>query len=119
LLVDDQERLLDSTREVLLFLGYDACEAHDGKEALEVFEARRREIDLVLMDIGMPRMNGIDAFKAMIRIDPNARVVLMSGDYPGEESRKLRGLGLKGFVRKPFTVNQLAADVGAALETSR
>jgi two-component system, cell cycle sensor histidine kinase and response regulator CckA len=81
--------------------------AENGLDALEVYKARGSEIDLVLLDLTMPRMNGEEAFKELTRLNPAVRVVMSSGYTESEINARLGGKGLAGFVQKPYTVAAL------------
>ncbi|MCM2250306.1 MAG: PAS domain S-box protein, partial [Geothrix sp.] len=79
LLVDDEERILQTTGLALEALGFQVVAAQDGLEALERFQEHRQELRLVLMDLTMPRMDGREALHAMRELDPSVPVVLSSG----------------------------------------
>ena len=79
LVVDDDEMVRVFVTAILATLGYDIVEAKDGLEALLVYQAMRSEISLIIMDIMMPRMDGIAATKVIKATDPSTKVILMSG----------------------------------------
>ncbi len=79
LLVDDEKNVRISTELLLREFGFTVIVARDGAEALELFRSPSAPIDVVLLDLPMPRMNGIEAMKELRRIDPNVPVVLTSG----------------------------------------
>jgi PAS domain S-box-containing protein len=112
LLVDDEEMIRDLARAVLEGNGYRVIEARDGEEALAVFRARR-DIDLVILDLTMPRMSGQDTFRAMIGLDPSARVLFSSG-YSAETLADTDGS--VGLLPKPYRPGDLLEAVGGALD---
>ena len=107
LLVDDEESTREVARMMLETGGLRVLEACDGLEALELYKERMDEIDLVFLDLNMPRMDGKDAFRRLHAVDPSVRVVLTSG-YPEEQMASgLEGLDPVGLLQKPFTLNGL------------
>ncbi|GLH69479.1 hypothetical protein GETHPA_10120 [Geothrix rubra] len=116
LLVDDEPAVLDTLGPALETLGFRVLLARDGVEAVARFQADPGAIDLVLMDLTMPRMDGREAFQALRRIRPDARVVLSSGYTEQESVRSIMGQGLAGFLQKPYTLQALRAALQKALE---
>jgi PAS domain S-box-containing protein len=103
LLVDDESLIRSMGADLLVEMGYEVRLASDGQEALEVFQREGRRIDLVILDMVMPRLNGRDAFFAIRRIDPEARVLLSSGFSHGLHMQEALDAGAVGFVQKPYT----------------
>jgi two-component system, cell cycle sensor histidine kinase and response regulator CckA len=111
LVVDDEEILRICVTAILSAMGHSVIQARDGLEAYELYQKLRGEISLVLMDVVMPRLNGIDAALMIKEIDPNAKVVLMSGytdTLPGD-------IHYDGFIGKPFRARDLHAVVQKVL----
>ncbi len=124
LLVDDEEMLLRLGRAILEANGHRVIEARDGQEALEIFRSRRAEIDLVLLDMIMPRRNGRDTLEELHTLAPEVPVVLSSG-YTPVSNEELNALGARAFLHKPYrpaelvrTVRQVLDSVAAARETA-
>ena len=114
LIVDDLSFMRMIQKEILTERGYTvAGEASDGYEAVEKFKALRP--DLVLLDITMPNMNGLEAMRKIFSIDPKARVIMCSA--LGQESKVLESIkaGAKDFVVKPFQPDRVLDAVGKAL----
>jgi PAS domain S-box-containing protein len=82
LLVEDEEIVQSAAHDVLIGLGCEVTMAEDGVEALEVYRDRGADIDVVLMDLMMPRMNGVDCLRALREINPQVRVVATTGAAP-------------------------------------
>jgi PAS domain S-box-containing protein len=113
LLVDDEAMIRDIGRAVLHQAGFRVLTADDGVEALEVFRREYGQIDLVVLDVTMPRMSGRDAFRQLIDFDPSAKVLFSTG-YSSEEIAELDGaVGLLG---KPYRPHELLAAVQTALD---
>lgn len=103
---------------VLRALGkdYECMVAGSGTEALEVFKSG--DIDLVISDFNMPGMNGLELLKALKAIDPNLKVIILSGGLTTEQMQTLREAGAVAILEKPFDCNALKAAAGAALGNS-
>ena len=114
LLADDEPMLRDLGRTILESQGFQVLLAEDGAQALEIFQKERHLIDLVIMDLKMPRLSGHDACRQMLEIDPGVRVLLSSGD-PGEDLAAGEDRIL-GFLQKPYRHHELVQTVHAALE---
>jgi CheY-like chemotaxis protein len=107
LLAEDEEVLRELTVEALEPAGFRVLAAADGLAALEIFESRAAEISLVVMDLNMPRMGGVEAFRRIRNLDPGVKVILCSG-FAEEEIREL-GPELRpdGFLHKPYRLREL------------
>ena len=110
LVVDDEKNVRISTEFLLRGFGFDVIAARDGAEAIEVFRSESRRIDVVLLDLTMPRMDGIETMRELRRIAPEARVVLTSGygSVDLEEETK-RGEGPNAILPKPYAAERLLA----------
>ncbi len=112
LLVDDEAMIRDIGRFVLESAGFDVLEAEDGEAALDLFRGRWQEIDLVVLDLTMPRMSGQDTFHGMADIHPHVRILFSSG-YSAEN---LAGTeGAVGLLPKPYRPQILLDTVRRAL----
>ena len=114
LLVDDEEVIRLIGRDMLQEMGYRVVLAKDGEEALAIFQKEHKTIDLVVMDMIMPKMNGAETFYKMKEIDSRCSVVISSGFIKDENLDKLKTAGLSGFILKPFKdfeLSQLLKDV--------
>ncbi len=115
LVVDDEEIVRGMTKQILQGRGCEVLTANDGEEAVRVYQARHKEIDLVILDMIMPRMSGREAYLEMKKIDPDVRAVLSSGFSEDGEAREVLKLGIKGFVQKPFKVADLLSVINEAM----
>jgi PAS domain S-box-containing protein len=107
LLVDDEESLLALGAQMLEYLGLRVLTATDGREAVDLYRARGKEIDLVLMDLTMPHMDGAEAFGELRRLNPAGRIVLSSGYSPEDVASRFAGKGIDGVLQKPYTLLRL------------
>jgi two-component system cell cycle sensor histidine kinase/response regulator CckA len=111
LLVDDEELILDINEEMLSSYGYTVIRAENGEQALEIFRERREEIDLVLMDLGMPGMGGEQCLQQLKALAPEIKVIVGSG-YAGHKIAKApEQFGASGFLSKPYRLNRLLVEV--------
>ncbi|MFC1705502.1 response regulator [Planctomycetota bacterium] len=115
LLVDDEPLVREATQQVLERLGYVVLAACDGREAVETYRLRGEEISLVVLDIVMPSMDGIETFHALRKLDPEARVLLSSGYTKEQKAEELLAAGAVGFAQKPFDAGELAEQMAKAL----
>jgi PAS domain S-box-containing protein len=107
LLVDDEESLLALGARTLEHLGFTVLTAADGLQAVELYRQRGKEIDLVLMDLTMPHMDGAAAFGELRRLNPEVRVVLASGYGHEDVASRFEGMHLDGVLQKPYTLARL------------
>ena len=115
LLVDDEAMVLDVASGMLEKLGYKVIRAINGKEAIKIYEKEKDNIDLVILDVIMPGMSGSDTFKAIKRINPDAKILLSSGYSLSGEVRKIMEQGCNAFVQKPYNAQALSQKVFEAL----
>ena len=117
LVVDDEPALRKALRTSLIASGFAVEEARDGEEAL--LSARRHPFDLVLLDINMPGINGIDACRRMRGISPHAGIIMITvRDFEDDKVRALEA-GADDYVTKPFKLRELTARLRAVLRRTR
>lgn len=102
LVADDERGIRRALSRVLKYYGFTVIEAEDGQHAVDTFTEHADEIAAVILDVTMPGMNGIDAFRAIRRIRPHAPVLLSSGYTEQDILMQLADENLTGFVEKPF-----------------
>jgi CheY-like chemotaxis protein len=115
LLVDDEEMILDVGRQMLERLGYEVLVARSGIEALTVFKEHIDQIDLVILDLIMPDMGGGESFDRLREMDPDVKVLLSSGYSENGQAKEILKRGCRGFIQKPFDLNNLAMKVQEVL----
>jgi two-component system, cell cycle sensor histidine kinase and response regulator CckA len=110
LVVDDESTVRRFARRVLIEHGYDVHEASDGSEALEVVGSLYDRLDVVVSDIVMPRVNGVELLRQLAMVRPELPVILMSG-YAGPQLAE-RGIEAPcSILTKPFSAETLVAEV--------
>ncbi|HEX4515020.1 MAG TPA: response regulator, partial [Polyangiaceae bacterium] len=107
LVVDDERPVRDSVAAALRGLGYRVLSAEDGEKAVELVR-ERPDIDVVLLDMVMPHMDGRATYLALRDMRPELRVVLTTGFALNEEAQRILDLGVREFIAKPFSVESLS-----------
>ncbi|MGA2082825.1 MAG: response regulator [Holophaga sp.] len=113
LIVDDDELVRESIQGMLASLGYKIIQAKDGLEAVSLYKAMRGQISLIVMDIKMPRMDGITATNLIKEFDSKAKIVLISGYAEKIPS----GVKPSAFLAKPFNRSTLCEIVQLVLKS--
>jgi two-component system response regulator HydG len=118
LLVDDDDQVRAMLKEVLSSSGYEVWEANDGTGVCKLYEAQR--FDLVITDLIMPGIEGIELIIGLRQIDENVKIVAMSGAGANSPETYLKiasKLGAQQILSKPFTIPDFLATVSSALES--
>ncbi len=118
LVVDDEGVMRITAKAILEDLGYSVLLAENGEEALSVFKENKKTIDLVILDMIMPVMNGKDCFAALQKLYPEVRVILSSGFVREEDLEDMKKNGLQGYIHKPYLSETLSQSVYSALINS-
>ena len=115
LLVDDEETVRNLTRRMLERVGLTVVSAEDGRQAVEAFKRIMAEVDLVILDLTMPQLDGEACFRELRLIKPDLKVILSSGYSEQDVVNLFAGKGLAGFIQKPYTNDELIAKVREVL----
>lgn len=113
LVVDDEQMIRQSLKEILELEGYEVVNASSGDEALAV--VREDGFDLILLDLKMPGMDGIDVLKSLNRITPETKVILLTGHGSMESAIEALRYGAYDYLLKPASSRELLSSVGRAL----
>ena len=116
LLVDDEKMVLEVGRDMLEFLGYRVYAARSGQEALAGYMEKRKEIDLVILDMILPGISGGETFNRLREINSDAKVLLSSGYSINGEAKTIMDRGCNGFIQKPFQLSKLSEKVREMLD---
>ena len=111
LVIDDEQMVRHTVGQFLQYGGYAVLEGIDGKDGLEVFERERDRISLVLLDLSMPHMSGIEVLAQLRRLSPDVKVVLFTGYPVGDVDYE----GVQGVIRKPIGGMQIVETVRGIL----
>ncbi|UCH23862.1 MAG: PAS domain S-box protein, partial [Deltaproteobacteria bacterium] len=115
LIVDDEEESISAEELMLKELGYDVLLARSGKEALEIYRANKDNIGLVTLDMIMPEISGKDTFEQLKQINPDIKVLLISGYSSNEQVKEIMGLGCSAFLQKPFDIFRLSQKINQVM----
>ena len=105
LIVEDNNGFSRVLRDEIQYSGWDAVNVDNGVDALVRY--LDGDVDIVLMDVVMPKLSGIDALRIMKKIDPNAKVIVFSGNPSDEMRQEALDLGAMEFLTKPFALKGL------------
>ncbi len=111
LLVDDEQLVVDAGRQVLERLGYRVFTAFNGGDAIGMVEQHKGGIDLVILDLHMPDINGEAVFDAIKNNDRDIKVLLSSGGSLNGEATRMLNRGCNGFIQKPFSILELSENI--------
>jgi PAS domain S-box-containing protein len=116
LIVDDEELVLDVGVNMLEKLGYTVLKAHNGTQAVDIFEANKDKIKMVILDIIMPDMGGGEVYDKIKAMRPKVKVLLSSGYSVDGQAIELLERGCDGFMQKPFTMEELSGKIGQIMK---
>ncbi len=116
LLVDDEDYILELAREMLETRGYRVLVAGDGQQAVEIYKKHNGGIDLVILDMIMPKMGGLETFLHMKKLDPRVKAILSTGYSQNGKAQEILDHGARGFLQKPYQVNALLTKVRSVLD---
>lgn len=117
LICDDEPMMRQVAGNILKRFGYEVLQAGDGITALDIFNRYVREIKLVILDMLLPGMTGLEIFREMKNIDPKVKVLLSSGFGRGENVEQALEEGVAGFLQKPYGFEKLGQAVQELLKT--
>jgi CheY-like chemotaxis protein len=116
LVVDDEEVVLDVSDDLLTGLGYRVIKAGSGEEAVSIYRNKQEEINLVVLDMAMPKMDGEETFRQLKEMNPNIKVLIASGLMEREHSDRMSERGIAGFLQKPYRLDSLAQAIREVLD---
>ena len=119
LIVDDQETIWDFLIDALQELGYSVLLAENGLDAVQIYADNPHEIDLVLLDMVMPKQGGHQTFYKLKELDPEVNILLSSGYVSEEEVKDLLSKGAKGFLGKPHRLSAMAQKIRSILDQGK
>ena len=106
LIVDDEEMIRKFAGEMLEIIGYTVITAENGLKALEIYSQQAETIDLVILDLNMPIMNGVECLEAMAKVNPRVRALIATGYWVDSETKERLAKHAKGLISKPFKTEE-------------
>jgi len=119
LLIDDEQMILDVSKAMLTKLGYSVFNADSGSRALEIIHEHGSTIDLIILDMIMPEIDGGHTYDKIREIRPQIPVLLSSGYALDGQAAEIMDRGCNGFIQKPFTVQNLSQKIQEVLSNAR
>jgi two-component system, cell cycle sensor histidine kinase and response regulator CckA len=119
LLVDDEVKIIEVAKPMLELMGYHVISVQSGEHAVDVFRLKADEIDLVILDLIMPGMDGGKVFDRIRDIKPAARVILSSGYAISGPAAEIMQRGCNGFIQKPYAISKLSQIVRKILDEAK
>jgi two-component system, cell cycle sensor histidine kinase and response regulator CckA len=116
LLVDDEEILRDIGKDILEKFGYTVLLAADGESALELYRENPGDISLVILDIVMPGMGGKECLEEILKVNPQAKVVMASGYSINGRVKEVLDGGARAFIKKPYELKRMLGEVRKVLD---
>ena len=116
LFVDDEPALVDLGRRMLSSLGYEVESVLSSVEALDLFHTKPESFDLVITDMTLPKMTGIDLSRELLKIRPNIPIILCSGIKDPDTEAQVKSIGIKSYIMKPLTKRELAGVMREVLD---
>ena len=116
LIVEDEEMLILMIKILLEDEGYTVLEAHDGEEAVNIFREKKDAINLIVTDMGLPKLSGYDEFLMLKKIQPDVKVIFASGFFDPNVKAELDKQGAKAYIQKPYDRTELLRVIRASLD---
>jgi two-component system cell cycle sensor histidine kinase/response regulator CckA len=116
LLVEDEEMLRDLVKNVMVSKGYAVITASDGVEAVELYMLHKREVAIVVADVGLPRLTGSEVYLKLKRINSKVKVILASGFLEPGFTADILKLGVREVIRKPYQPDELLRCIRRVLD---
>ena len=116
LLIDDEEMILDVGKALLEKLGYQVMAAGGGRQGLEIYRQNPANIDLVILDMIMPEMNGAETYERLKKLDPRVKVLFSSGYTMDGVANDILKQSSPSFIQKPFDLKKISHKVREVLQ---
>jgi CheY-like chemotaxis protein len=119
LYVDDDETVLNMTKIVLEHLGYDVVVSISAVEAINIFQSQENEFDLVITDLKMPGINGMELSQKLLNKNPNIPILICTGSCELIIEKEANRMGIKGIISKPFSIKTAAKLIDKIVSENR
>jgi CheY-like chemotaxis protein len=116
MLVDDEEPIVRMEKQMLERLGYHVAERTSSTEALEAFRAAPDKFDLIITDMTMPNMTGVQLSQKLLGIRPDIPIIICTGFSEKIDDEKAKAMGISGYVMKPVVKSELAKTIRAVFD---
>jgi two-component system cell cycle sensor histidine kinase/response regulator CckA len=116
LIVEDEESMLYVLEKMLVIRGYRVMKASDGELAVRIYQQHKESIDVVFLDVGLPKLSGQDVLFKIKQEKQDAKVVVASGYFEEEFKSDFEKAGIKHFLQKPYTLDHLLETLQRVIE---
>jgi CheY-like chemotaxis protein len=117
LVIDDEPSVCGLAQQMLETIGFNVVVAFDGERGVELYRQQPQDIDLILLDMTMPKMDGVETFAELKKVSADVRVVLSSGYNQQTTEEKFAEQDLAGFIQKPYQLTELTAVMRKVLDS--
>ncbi|HUC98440.1 MAG TPA: MASE1 domain-containing protein, partial [Candidatus Polarisedimenticolaceae bacterium] len=117
LLAEDEQGMARLLENSLQHEGYHVLAAKDGAEAIDVYERHRNEIDVVVTDLGLPKISGSEVIREMKKQNPEVKIIVTTGYLEPESKSELLAAEVKEYIYKPYSVDEILAKLQSLLDT--
>lgn len=118
LVVEDEAAMVDLLTNSLSQEGYRVLDATDGVEAINIYQRHRSEIDLVLIDLGLPKVSGLEVIRSIKKLNEDARILVTTGYLEPELKTELVAAGVKDYIQKPYTIPDIVQRISHHLSAA-
>jgi len=115
LIIDDEPMIREMARDMLSTIGYKVFVCDNGEDGIELYKDKYNEIDLVLLDLIMPKMNGVTTYENLRKIKDDVKVIISSGIGDLEKKKELHNLGISAFLEKPYSLKSMSDNIDRIL----
>ena len=119
LIVDDEETVLDIESFMLQRIGFNTLKANNSAEACQLYEDKKENIDIVVLDMIMPDESGANTYKRLKKLNPDIRVLITSGFEKNGNVAEILNDGQNGFIQKPFKFEELTNNIDRMLSLKK
>jgi two-component system, cell cycle sensor histidine kinase and response regulator CckA len=116
LIVEDEESMLYVLEKMLVIRGYKVLKASDGEQAVRIYQLHKESIDVVFLDVGLPKLSGQDVLFKIKQEKQDAKVVVASGYFEEQFKSDFEKAGIKHFLQKPYMLDHLVQTLQSAIE---
>lgn len=119
LVVEDEKHMSHLLEKVLSRHGWRVLVASDGEQAIEAYRSQKLRIDVVLLDVGLPKIAGLQVLSKIKAENPGVRVVIASGYLEPKTKTEMSDAGVKHFVNKPYTLDEVVQTIQSLIENMK
>jgi len=116
LIIEDEEMMLETCKNLCEHIGFDVLTAKNGKEGINIYKQKKDKVSLIILDMEMPGLNGLETFIELSKINKNVKVIISSGFSKEGNVKTVLSKGAKVFLKKPYRLKELSKNINKVLE---